>query len=277
MANKHQELNKTFYILIDEAQFTRDILGSGITQIGRANYGQRGMYFQAFTGISTGLERIGKLCLLLDYYIQHNGTFPDDKYLKNEIGHDLIKIYEKSKLIIDRNEIEFSFQNGVIDPIQIEILKILSKFAKGDRYSNIDFLVNSKYQSDPIRNWHEKIDKELYKKRVSKQKKEKIEFNAKIIGKLLDPVSSVRHYSESREEINNMESASFLTGMMESIAKYRQLYILQIVRYWVEVIRSLQSKARKLGYNDIPWFTEVFAIFNNKDSYFLTRKTYETD
>ena len=150
-----------------------------------------------------------------------------------------------------------------------------SKFAKGDRYSNIDFLVNSKYQSDPTRNWCEKIDKELYKIRVSNRKKEKIQFNSKVIGELFNPVSSVRHYSESREEINDMESASFLTGMTESIAKYRQLYVLQIVRYWVEMIRSLQYTAMKLGHQDIPWFTDVFAIFNNKDSYFLTRKTYE--
>jgi hypothetical protein len=268
-------LNKTFHILIDEAQFTREILGSGITQIGKANYGQRGMYFQAFTGISTGLERIGKLCLLLDYYIQNNGTFPDNSYLKNEIGHDLIKIYEKSQLIAKRDKIKFSFQNEITDPIQLEILTILSKFAKGDRYSNIDFLVNSKYQSDPTRNWHEKVDKELYKIRVSKRKKESIELNSKLIGEIFNPVSSVRYYSESREEINDMESASFLTGMTESIAKYRQLYVLQIVRYWFEVIRSLQYTAMKLGHQDIPWMTEVFAIFNNKDSYFKTRKTFE--
>lgn len=267
-------MNKIFHILIDEAQFTKEILGSGITQIGKANYGQRGMYFQAFTGISTGLERIGKLCLILDFYIENNGTFSDNYYLKNEIGHDLVKIYKKSQEIVEQNKIEFSFQNKIEDKIQLDILDILSRFAKGDRYSNIDFLVKSKYQSDPIKEWHEKVDKKLYQKRVSDKKKKKIEFNAEMIGRLMNPVASVRHYSESREEIRDVETASFLTGMTESIAKYRQLYVLQIVRYWVELNRSLQYKAMELRNEDIPFMTEIFAIFNNRDSYFLTRKTY---
>jgi len=49
-----------------------------------------------------------------------------------------------------------------------------------------------------------------------------------------------------------MENTSFLTLMTESIAKYRQLYVLQIVRYWVEIIRSLQYTAMELGPQDIP-------------------------
>ncbi len=218
---------------------------------------------------------LNRKCLILDYYIENSGTFPDNSYLKNEIGHDLVKIYNKSQTIIEKNSIEFSFQNKIEDTIQLNILDILSRFAKGDRYSNIDFLVKSKYQSDPIKEWYEKIDKKLYQIRVSEKKKKKIEFNAEMIGRLLNPVASVRHYSESREEIRDIKSASFLTGMTESIAKYRQLYILQIVRYWVELNRELQYKAMKLGKEDIPFMTEIFAIFNNKDSYFLTRKTYE--
>ncbi len=268
-------MNKTFHTIVDEAQFTRDILGSGITHLGKANYGQRGMYFQAFTGISTGLERIGKLCLILDYYIQNNGIFPDDSFLKKEIGHDLNKIYQKSQLIIERDNIVLKYQNKIDDSLQVEILNILSRFAKGDRYSNIDFLVKGKYQSDPIKDWHEKIDLNLYKNRVSKKKKEKIQYNAKLIGELLGHATSVRHYSESREEINDVESASFLIGMTESISKYRQLYVLQIVRYWVELNRKLQYTAMELGNQDIPFMTEIFTIFNNQDSYFLTRKAYE--
>lgn len=270
-------MNKTFHTIADEAQFTREILGSGITQLGKANYSKRGMYFQAFTNISTGLERIGKLCLILDYYIHNDGKFPENSFIKNEIGHNLIKIYENTQLVVKRNNIKFSNQDLIEDPIQKEILNILSKFAKGDRYSNIDYLVKNKYQSDPIMDWHEKIDKKLYEIRVSKKKKKTIEFNAKMIEKLTGHFTIVRHYSESREELNNVESASFLTGMTESISKYRQLYVLQIVRYWVEIIRSLQYKAMELNNNDIPFLNEIFMIFNCNDSYYRTRKTYDNN
>jgi len=73
---------ETFKALLKEAQFTKEMLGSGATQIRKANYATKGVYFQAFTNLSTGLERIGKLCLMLDHYIETNGKFPDSKYFK---------------------------------------------------------------------------------------------------------------------------------------------------------------------------------------------------
>ena len=98
------QFSNTFRALLNEAQFTGELLGSGATQIRHANYATKGIYFQAFTSLSTGLERIGKLCLMLDRYIELNGSFPDLKYLRNELGHNLILIYQKSrKIVVDRS------------------------------------------------------------------------------------------------------------------------------------------------------------------------------
>ena len=268
-------MKNTFHILIDEAQFTREILGNAVTRIGKANYSQKGIYFEAFTGLSTGLERIGKLCLIVDYYITHDGTFPSENLLKNEFGHDLSKIYDKSQTIVKKRILQFSFQEKIEDPIQVDILKILSNFAKGDRYSNIDFLVNSKNQSDPTKNWHERVDKKLYENRVSEQKKRKINDKAKYLNQMFGQSIGVLFQSESREEINDLEKSIFLSGMSESIEKYRRLYILQIIRYWVEIIRNLQYLALESNLREIPWFTEIFAIFYNDDTFFLRRKNYE--
>jgi hypothetical protein len=55
---------QTFIALVNEAEFTKEMLGAGATQIRQANYATRGIYFQAFTSLATGLERIGKLCLM---------------------------------------------------------------------------------------------------------------------------------------------------------------------------------------------------------------------
>ena len=268
-------MNKIFQSLIEESQFTKEILGSGVTKLGKANYAQKGIYFQSFTSLSTGLERLGKLCLIIDYYIKNKGDLPDDKFVRKEIGHDLLKLYSKSKTIVKYYKTEFEFLDNLGDPLHQEILIILSKFAKGDRYSNIDFLVKSPYQSDPILDWNKKVDKVLYEKRVYRRKKGKIKFNAKIVGELMSPFSLVRHSSESRKEINDLENASFLTGMTEVIAKYRQLYVLQIIRYWVEILRDLQYRAMTSDSDEVSFFSEIFALFYNQDSYFLTRKTYD--
>ncbi|ULQ61031.1 hypothetical protein K7I13_07200 [Brucepastera parasyntrophica] len=74
--------NDVFDALLKEAQFTCEMLCAGYTQIRKANYARRGIYFQAFTSISTGLERIGKLSLILDYGIKNNSSFPNLEYMK---------------------------------------------------------------------------------------------------------------------------------------------------------------------------------------------------
>jgi hypothetical protein len=266
---------ETFKALNKEAQFTKEMLGSGATQIRNANYASKGIYFQAFTNLSTGLERIGKLCLLLDYFVEHDGRFPDFDYMKDEIGHKILVIYEKSLNVISKHSIEMKFLPSLNDPIHLAILKILSDFAQGDRYSNIDLVVGSRRQSDPIAAWFNNVDTPLFEFKVSKKKKGTIYSNAAMIATVLKPFVSICHASETGEEITDVEDASRRTGMQAAVAPYRQLYILQIIRYWVELLTSLQYTAMQDGSEEIPFFSEIFAPFYNDDSYIRTRKTWD--
>jgi len=65
--------NKRFQAFLEEAQFTKEILSIGVTQIRKANYATQGIYFQSFTCLSVGIERACKLILILDYYVNNNG------------------------------------------------------------------------------------------------------------------------------------------------------------------------------------------------------------
>ena len=260
---------------MEEASFTKEILISGVVQISKANYAQKGFYFQSFTSLATGLERIGKLCLLLDYYINNNGVFPDIKFIKNQINHDLKLLYDKSRELTNAHSIKFKYLDNLDDEIHENMISILSAFAKGDRYSNIDFLVTSKTKSDPILEWHLKVDEILFEKKVSKKGKKKIHLNAMLIEQLIGSHSSVRHFSESRKELTNLYGSSFLTGMNESIVRFRQFHILQIIRYWFEILWTLQYRAMSLGREEIPFFNELFAEFYNSDEFFLKTKDYK--
>lgn len=268
--------NQIFQALLKEAQFTKEMLGAGATQIRNANYAKKGIYFQAFTSLSTGLERIGKLCLILDYYIETKGEFPDFKYLK-KIGHEITAIYEKSIIIKEKHFISFKFNNTLDDEIQQKILAILSKFAEGDRYSNIDLLTGSKQQSDPISEWFTEIDIPIFKKRVSEKRKAKILHNAQIINQMVGNYMLVKHIAETGEEINDVMDASYRTGIQESVAPYRQLYVLQIIRYWIELLWNLENKAMQINFKkeEIPYLHEIFGCFYNHDSYFKTRKIWD--
>lgn len=267
--------NETFNALTKEAQFTKEMLGSGATQIRVANYAAKGVYFQAFTGLSTGLERIGKLCLMLDYYVRTAGQFPDQNYMKNEIGHKISLIYSKSLSVISDRAISLKFLQNLDGPIHRNILMVLSDFAEGDRYSNINLLVGSRRQSDPVATWFEYVDQPIFQSYVSARRKSKIAHNANVINQMIGGLSIVRHISETGTEITDVEEASYRTGMQEAVAPYRQLFVLQAIRFWVELLWELQYKALEIGKQEIPFFSEIFAPFYNADSYMKTRKTWD--
>lgn len=265
-------LSKTFNALNKEAQFTREMLGTGATQIRKANYASKGIYFQAFTSLSTGLERIGKLCLIVDYSLEHEGKFPDPDYLKHEICHDIAAIYEKSMAIVRKRSITMMFLRDLGGPIHHAILSVLSEFAKGDRYSNINLLVGGKRQKDPISAWFQQVDQPLWNQHVSQNKKDTVRRNVATVDRLMGEYRMVLHTSELGEEISDIEEASHRTGMWHAVAPFRQLYVLQIIRYWAELLSSLQYGANS---ENIPYFSEIFALFYNNDSYFKTRKTWD--
>jgi hypothetical protein len=265
----------TFNALLKEAQFTKEMLGTGATQIRLANYATKGIYFQAFTSLSTGLERIGKLCLMLDHFIETGGTFPTLKEMKHQIGHKLELLYERSQEVIGRRSIRLRMTRDLSNPVHLAILRVLHNFAEGDRYSNIDILVGSSSSADPVARWSDEVDSPLYAARISQKRKEQIAHNARVGAQLLGAFSLVRHTSETGEEITDFEDGSRRTGMWKAVAPYRQLAVLQVIRYWTELIGELGYAAQALPGEDIPHFGEVFALFYNDDSYLRSRKTWE--
>jgi hypothetical protein len=264
-------LSETFKALLKEAQFTQEMLGAGSTQIRLANYATKGIYFQAFTSLSTGLERIGKLCLLLDYQIVQ-GAFPAASEI-SAIGHKLILLYQRSQEIAARHSVAFNFLPNLSNPVHQAITKVLHDFAMGDRYSNISLATRDPRAGDPIAAWHNTVDIPLFDSRVSPEKKRKIAEQAAIVSELIGPMSAVLHLSETGDEITDLQQASQMTGVYEAVAPYRQVCVLQVVRYWVELLKALQWIATSKS-DDIPHFGEIFALFNNDDSYLRTRKTW---
>lgn len=263
----------TFLALLKEAQFTKEMLGTGATQIRKATYASKGIYFQAFTSLCTGLERAGKLSIMLDYYID-NGRFPDANHMKKVIGHKLVAIHQALTSIVAKRDLTGRYLSELTDPVHQAILQVLSDFAEGDRYSNINLLVNDPRQGDPVASWHCRVDEPLFQRKVSTKRKASIRGNATLAEAVLGPMSTVLHSSETGGMITTIEDASYRTGMYEAVAPHRQLYVLQIIRYWIEVLSSLYYVVP--ASEDIPHLSEIFAMFYNDDSYLRTRKTWET-
>lgn len=270
--------SREFIALLNEAMFTKEILGIGVTQLYKANYAKTGIYYQAFTCLSTGLERMGKLCLILDSYIENKGKFPSENYIRRH-GHRIRGLYESCREIAENRKIGFSFPCVLQDPIHQAMLDILHAFAESaGRYHNINVIADKNSDNDCSRRWKEEVDAALYQKRVSKRKKEKIEKNAEMIEKEFRYIIHVNYISEEGEELRELGKASRETGIWKAVAPYRQLYMLQIIRFFAEILIGLGYEAQKINQEEqeeIPYFSEVFGMFFNSDAYFRSRKTWD--
>ena len=258
-----------FNALLKESQFTREMLCAGYTQIRNANIAQKGIYFQAFTSLSTGIERIGKIILLLDYAINNNGCFPDMNYMK-EKGHDIEKIYYIVEEIKNKNNFILRYLQELNRDIYLDIIRILSRFGKGERYSNIDLLVNSRSYNDPISEWYDKIDKYIIKNNIKESKIEKIKNQARLTNNLISSFSSVYFINENEKIIDTPYEMWLESNINTLTGTYRQLYVYQIIRYFVEILFSIK---RNIGNTlVIPDFWEIFRLFNCEDDFVKSRK-----
>jgi len=269
-------LNATFLAFLNEAKFTKELLGIGVTQLYKANYATRGIYYQSFSCLSIGIERIEKLCLILDYYITNNGMLPQENYIRQH-GHRTIDLFRICREIAARHSIGFRFPCNLNTEIHQSILQILNDFSESSgRYSNINILLGKDVdEADCMHRWHKDVDLRLYEQRVSTKKKLEIGNRATIIGAFLREVAIVYHTSEASEELTDPTEASKRTGMWEAVAPYRQLYMLQIIRFLTELLMELGHKAMMMNSADIPHFGEIFGLFYNDDSYFRGRKTWD--
>lgn len=260
-------MNKNWLALSNEVAFARSTLGLGVTQIQYANYAELGVYWQSFTNLSVGLERLAKLVIVLDY-LHHHGNYPDFQTLRN-YGHDLNKLYTISKQIVLNNNIKFDFIDNLDSEIHINILTILSNFAKGDRYANLDFLTGMN-DKNPVSDWSLKVDNWIWENKISQKKK------AKIISLYENSYTAIRpsicfHITETNQEITSIKELSKLETKTSMIIPYRKLYIVQIIRYWVEILLWLQN----LCYSKcVPDFREDFPLFLQKDDYIKRRKNW---
>ena len=267
--------NKYTDALCKEALFTGEMLCAGYTQIRKANYASRGIYFQAFTSLSTGFERIGKLCYLLIFAIEQNGHFPTNSELKKVFNHDILKLYKLILEFKNTNNIEYSFLQDLDRPIYQSILNILSRFGKGDRYANIDLLIDEINYEDPISVWYRDVDSVIFKEKISERKKEKIKIDAALMHALTSDFVMIAHTGEDGSEINEVFEGSFRTGVNEAVAPFRQLYIFHIIRFFVESLHEIECIIRHKKIFEVPYFMDIFGVFYNKDSYFKNRKTIQ--
>ena len=134
--------NQQEKLLLLEGALTSACLAEGLECLKHANIYNKGMYYQAFMALATGVERLLKLLIIYEYKISNNDNLPDNKFLKQK-GHNLYDMFKSVAPHI------------LEDELNNKIIKFLSNFAMTTRYYNLDVLTGKDIKLlNPLQEWN---------------------------------------------------------------------------------------------------------------------------
>lgn len=266
--------DRRFIALAREASLAAGLIGNGVTTLRKSNFSQAGLYYDAFFNLSIGLERCGKMVILLDHYFD-NKKFMNDNKMKNKYGHNLKKIHRKSldiahKYCTDENIFP---QNDIHE----RIIQSLSIFAKSTRYYNLNSICSGVYEDDqdPVSNWWQNVCEFILLRHYNKNTRKQHEQLASSLQELMENSSIVRHTSETLQPITSIGEATQHAGEVLIAQQWSQFYCLQICRFYARILGILGRKRYEDHKNHfIPELKEFFVIFDQPDSQLKKKKTW---
>ena len=260
-----------FVALNREAELAKRLTCSGLTTLRKAAPSNAGIYYDAFFGLSIGLERLGKLAWLIDECIRRSGTFPSDKDLKS-VRHDIKTLIKKAQLV---QRVQSSHAALPSDGITNGIIEFLSEFAESTRYYNIDFFVGgkSKRMGDPIKNWHAKVGAPILELPEVRPKRQLWQAQAHDVGRLISPAVVFRTAADGTP-LSTVPEVVISDNEAREINKVAQWKTLAIVRYLSLLIIDLSETAHTAGTDFIPYMREHFGFFCGDDAILRRYKTW---
>ncbi len=141
------ELSKSV-VLEDELWIAEEYLCDGLRRMRDEFQGSTYTYHHTLLSLSQGFERLLKVTLSFKYF-EETRMFPTEKEFKKQNGHDLIKLWNKfEQHIMESQDDNANFIRKDFDILAkqtnfVNFLTLLSSFAKGARYHNLDIVSGS--------------------------------------------------------------------------------------------------------------------------------------
>jgi len=262
-----------------EASLVSQLIGAGITALGRASYGSGfGEYYAAFFGLSVGIERLAKLILVADHALANNGALPDQKTVRS-FGHDLKALIDRADQIDKHHNLKLEHEKPQ-DPICSAVLACLDSFASASkgRYANFEAIGNPAFDpaQEPVNKWWaEVVEPILTKHYRGKLREAVVRSRASAINALMGEHTFVLHTDERGGAIRDLESASERTGQTQWAQKYGRYYTLCIVRWLSNIFNELAHEATYgKGTDALFGHGEFFDTYTVSDKFLLTRKKW---
>ncbi len=258
-----------------EAQLAAEQIAMGITALGRANHAHTGYFYQAFFGLSIGLERTGKLVFIADHAIKNGGGFPSNQDLKS-IGHSITRLMpmcEAAGASLNPNR---DFAERPVSEIHTGIEEVLSEFAKKTRYFNLDYVSQHVQKArDPLAEWWDKVARPILVKHYPPALRAKDERKWRSVVRMMESDSFVLHHDESGNEITDVKTMVTQGTETSYAQRWGRMYTMQIVRWLSSILYQLANAgAYDLRIQALLELHEPFRMFLNEDAYLRQRKTW---
>lgn len=270
-----------WHFVRQEAMLVRHLVGAGATALGQANHAnKKGEYYRAFFELSVGLERLSKLILVVEFSLLNEGAMPDEKHIR-KFGHELNNLFAAVDLAGASRGLTLEYPRPT-DAVTKCIVENLDAFAdaRRGRYANFAALGNPQSsQHEPIAKWWTEVAEQILIERYyGKKVQEKVEANARAVNEMLGGLAIVRHTTETREQLSDIELASRRTGQTELVQKWARYHALTVARWLSDVYRKLAEYAVYRQNQDAffgSW--EFFDTYRVDDSLLKSRKIWPLD
>lgn len=277
--NKTQDIrdNQEWHVIRQESMLIVELIGSGITSLGKANHVNKGLYYKAFFDLSIGLERLCKLILVVDYVIDNKGKMPSEKLVK-DFGHkinELIKLVESIEI---KHDVKSRFYLDK-DDITKSIIENLDAFAdaKRGRYANFSSLDNPQHiKHESVSKWWDEVSIKIIKKYYHGTKSQKkLEIDAGFLNISSSRNFIVMHTDENRGKIDDLGSMIRRSKENSISQKWSMFYTLKMVRWLSAIYKDISGSACYINNHEAffgSW--EFFDVYHMDDKYLKSRKKW---
>lgn len=264
---------KSFWLLQQEAFLANSCILTGFEFMVKGGFDDKykGHYYTSFFQISIGLERLLKLILISDHMLKNSYQPPNIKDIKN-FGHDLISLYNKSKIISSESSYKFLLQELKDNSIRKNILIFMNSFAEATgRYHNISSISKAS-EVDPLDQWKNIIN-QIACEDFSESMMCRIETK---VFERLNPKLQIQDIAEDTGYVNGV-----YRYVLESKANYYAVWnTLELIKPLIKLLVEISSKANNSNqtpgnyYPHIPYYDEIFLILYTDRKDALRRKQW---
>lgn len=241
----------SFLLLQQEGYLISSSLTNGLTELRSAHVHNKGAFYTSLFNLSVGFERLLKAIVIIDHMLNNQLTVPTKRQLQAR-GHNIADLYDECERIGASRSSVIPARTQ-FDPIEGELLQLLSDFARTTRYHNLDALSASNTSLDPLAKLNQ-ILFAILANDVPKRQKDKILNEGNIIATQIDDFTFTLMHGLDQRPLTTSEALS-LPSLYEQAARFAVLRLVKLLSPIRDLLGTLSHESYGLG--PVPAFPQM--------------------